>query len=65
MNPLPHGKLGNIVPCAVRPMLPQKRRKGTASFFSVTLLRKAIARWSFQPLMAWAVSLVFLKETRR
>lgn len=38
---------------------------GTASFFSVTLLRKAMARWSFQPLIAWAVSLVFLKETRR
>lgn len=38
---------------------------GTASFLSMTFWRNAWARWSFQPLMAWAVSRVFLKETRR
>jgi hypothetical protein len=38
---------------------------GTASFLSMTFWRKVWARWSFQPLIAWAVSRVFLKETRR
>jgi hypothetical protein len=38
---------------------------GTASFFSMTFSRKVWARWSFQPLIAWAVSRVFLNETRR
>ncbi len=38
---------------------------GTASFFSRTFSRKVWARWSFQPLIAWAVSRVFLNDTRR
>lgn len=38
---------------------------GTASFFSQTFSRNFWARASFQPLMACAVSRVFLKETRR
>jgi hypothetical protein len=37
----------------------------TASFFSQTFWRKVWARWSFQPLIIWAVSRVFLNETRR
>lgn len=52
-------------PCAVRPVLPAYLLIGTASFFSMTLPRYERARWSFQPLIACAVSRVFLKETRR
>jgi hypothetical protein len=46
-------------------MPPAYRRNGTASFFSLTFSRNVTARPSFQPLMAWAVSRVFLNETRR
>lgn len=54
-----------FVPWEHRPMLPAYRRKGTASFFSTTWFRKAVARPTFHPLMVLAVSRVFLKETRR
>jgi hypothetical protein len=46
-------------------MEPLKRLMATASFFSQTFWRKVWARWSFQPLIIWAVSRVFLNETRR
>lgn len=46
-------------------MLPAYRRMGTASFFSLTFSRNLIARASFHPLMACAVSRVFLNDTRR
>jgi hypothetical protein len=49
----------------VRPVLPAYRRIGTASLCSLTFSRNCRARSSFQPLMAWAVSRVFLNETRR
>ncbi|KAF4512684.1 hypothetical protein G6O67_000033 [Ophiocordyceps sinensis] len=55
----------SLVPWAQRPVLPAYRRMGTASLCSFTFSRKATARWSFHPLMAWAVSRVFLKDTRR
>jgi hypothetical protein len=57
--------LACYVPCAVRPVLPAYRLIGTASLWCWTLSRYARARWSFQPLIAWAVSRVFLKEQRR
>lgn len=52
-------------PWAVRPVLPPYRLIGTASLWLMTFSRKARARCSFIPLMAWAVSRVFLKLTRR
>lgn len=65
----PRTWLGDIcsshVPWAVRPVLPAYLLIGTASFFSVTFSRKASARVNFQPLMACAVSRVFLKEVLR
>lgn len=53
------------VPWAVRPVLPAYLLMGTASTWPLTFSRYARARVSFQPLMAWAVSRVFLYETRR
>ena len=44
-------------------MLPLYLRKGMASFFSRTFSRYLTARVSCMPLMARAVSKVFLKET--
>lgn len=46
-------------------MLPAYLLMGTASLLLVTFSRKVRARCNFMPLMAWAVSRVFLKLTRR
>jgi hypothetical protein len=54
-----------LVPCAARPVPPAYRLMGTASLCSWTFSRNLMALWSFQPLIACAVSRVFLKETRR
>jgi hypothetical protein len=56
---------GLHVPWAVRPVLPAYLLIGTASTWPLTFSRYWRARVTFQPLMAWAVSRVFLKETRR
>lgn len=50
---------------ALRPTPPLKRRNGTISFWTTTFLRKRWARRRGIRLMAWAVSRVFLKCTRR
>lgn len=55
----------DFVPWEARPMPPAYLRKATASLCSWTFSRNLTARFNFQPLMAWAVSRVFLKETRR
>merc|ERR1719499_2953237 len=51
--------------CGVRPMQPVNLRKGTHCFFSHTSCRYVWAARSDMPLIAWAVSYVFLKWTRR
>jgi hypothetical protein len=55
----------NNVPWAARPVPPAYLLMATASLCSWTFSRNFTARSSFQPLMAWAVSRVFLKDTRR
>lgn len=55
----------SCVPCAVRPVLPAYLLIGIASFNSCTFSRYFRARSNFQPLIACAVSRVFLNETRR
>ncbi len=53
------------VPCAARPVPPAYLLIGTASLCSWTFSRNLTARCNFHPLIAWAVSRVFLKETRK
>lgn len=59
------GDHNNNVPWAARPVPPANLLMATASLCSWTFSRNFTARSSFQPLMAWAVSRVFLKDTRR
>lgn len=52
-------------PCAARPVPPAYLLIGTASLCPITFSRYCVARPSFQPLIACAVSRVFLNDTRR